>query len=295
MRRDGTVAFPTMEPSAQPPVSPSPPVDVVALEPDDLASAGALVGRVWGMRDAYGGLDFQTLRAYLLAGEPLLGAYLVGRAHDPDALVGASIAFLGTHPGGVHIHSHITGVEATHQHRGVGAALKLAQRDWALARGITEVRWTFDPLVARNAFFNLTKLGARGTAYFVDVYGSMPDLTNAGDESDRVEAVWDLTAPVGRREPALDGLVAAGAQVILSLDGEVWRQTPLVPTLLACTPTDIAALRRDNPAAALAWRRAARDAIGRALDLGYVATGATRDGWWVLETGDAHAIGNEAE
>jgi predicted GNAT superfamily acetyltransferase len=284
-----------VESSAQPPVSPPPAVDVVVLDPGDLVSAGALVGRVWGMQEAYGGVDFQTLRAYLLAGEPLLGAYLAGRAHDAEALVGTSIAFVGTHLGGVHIHSHITGVEPSHQHRGVGAALKLAQRDWGLARGITEVRWTFDPLVARNAFFNLTKLGARGTAYFVDVYGSMPDATNAGDESDRVEAVWDLTASVGRRVPDLDELLAAGAEVILSLDGEVWRRTPLVPTLLACTPTDVAALRRDDPAAALAWRRAARDAIGRALDLGYVATGATRDGWWVLQAGDADAMGNEAE
>ncbi|MFM8305153.1 MAG: GNAT family N-acetyltransferase, partial [Actinomycetota bacterium] len=232
---------------------------------------------------------------YLLAGEPILGAYRTGGAHDPDALVGVSIGFVGTHPGGLHIHSHITGVDPGLQDRGVGTALKLAQREWGLARGVTEVRWTFDPLVARNAFFNLTKLGARGATYHVDVYGAMPDATNVGDESDRVEAVWDLTGPVGRTEPDLDALVAAGAKVILSLDGEVWRETPLVPTLLACTPTDITAIRRADPETAQRWRHAARDAIGRALTLGYAATGATRDGWWVLEAGAGVASGNEAE
>jgi predicted GNAT superfamily acetyltransferase len=234
------------------------------------------------------------LRAYLLAGEPLFGAFLRGRAHDPDALVGTSIGFVGTHPGGVHVHSHITGIDPAHQHRGIGYAMKLAQRDWALARAITEVRWTFDPLVARNAFFNLTKLGARGTTYHVNVYGEMPDATNAGDESDRVEAVWDLTEPVGRPEPDLDGLTDAGGAVILSLDGEVWAETRLVPVLLACVPRDIVAARKADPASGVRWRQAARAALGRALEVGYVATGATRDGWWVLEAGPG-AHRNDAE
>lgn len=271
-----------------------PVVDVVELASDDLGAAGRLVARVWGIEDgAYP--DYQTLRALQLAGEPLLGAFLAGRTHEADALVGASIGFVGTHPGGIHVHSHITGVEPGREHAGVGFALKLAQRDWSLARGITEVRWTFDPLLARNAYFNLTKLGARGATFHPDVYGVMADGVNAGDESDRVEAVWDLTAPVGRPAPDVDALTAIGAAVILSLDGEVWRETPLVPTLLAYVPSDIVALRASDPAAARRWRRAARDTIGRALDLGYPATGATRDGWWVLEAGAGPAAGNEAE
>jgi predicted GNAT superfamily acetyltransferase len=255
---------------------------VVELGPGQLDAAGRLVARVWGVGDGpYP--DLQTLRAYHLAGEPLLGAYLPDRAHDDAALVGTSIGFVGTHEGGVHVHSHITGVDTEHQHTGVGFALKDAQRTWCLARGITEMRWTFDPLVARNAYFNLTKLGARGVAYHADLYGPMADGVNAGDQSDRVEAHWDLSGPVGRAAPDLDRCIAAGAAVVLSLDGEVWRETALVPTLLAYVPADIVGLRTAVPDAARRWRLAARDAIGRALDLGYVATGATRDGWWVLE------------
>ncbi|GMU77440.1 MAG: hypothetical protein AMXMBFR46_02410 [Acidimicrobiia bacterium] len=294
--------------------------DVVELERTDLVAAQALVARVWGTPPERPLLDDNTLLAFRLAGEQLLGAYAPGRAHDPDALVGVSIGFVGTHPGGLHLHSHVTGVERWAQLAGVGFALKLAQRDWALARGITQVRWTFDPLVARNAYFNLTKLGARGVAYHVNCYGVMPDATNAGDESDRVEAVWDLTVPAGRTRPDpevpagrtrpgpedggglddvarvstespdgprapfdLDGLVARGAEVILSLDGEVWPEARLVPVLLACVPADIVEVRRTDPAEARRWRLAARAAIGRALDLGYVAVGATRDGWWILE------------
>ncbi|NBP52503.1 MAG: GNAT family N-acetyltransferase, partial [Actinobacteria bacterium] len=88
--------------------------------------------------------------------------------------------------------------------------LKVAQREWALARGITEIRWTFDPLIARNAFFNLTRLGAVGAVYHADLYGTMTDPVNAGDATDRVEARWDLTGPVGHPEPDLATLAAAG-------------------------------------------------------------------------------------
>ena len=265
-----------------------PAVEVVELAVDDLRAAGRLIARVWEIPGDAPYPDFQTLRAYHLAGEPLLGAYLAGRGHDDAALVGASVGFLGSHAGGLHVHSHITGIDATHRDSGVGFAVKCAQREWALARAVSEIRWTFDPLLARNAHFSLTKLGARGAAFHADVYGDMADGVNAGDPSDRVEARWELTAPVGLPEPDLDALTEAGAQVILSLDGEVWRDTPLVPVLLACVPPDVVGLRRSDPGAARTCRDAARASIGRAFDLGYQATGATRDGWWVLEAPAGH-------
>jgi predicted GNAT superfamily acetyltransferase len=264
-------------------VGTEPPVEIVELAPDDLRAAGDLIGRVWGTPPGRALLDDNTFRALHLAGEQLLGAYGAGRVGDAGALLGVSIAFVGTHPGGIHLHSHITGIDPAHQGSGVGFALKLAQRDWALARGIDEVRWTFDPLIARNAHFNLTKLGAVGIAYHVNLYGEMPDATNAGDESDRVEAIWDLSVPVGRPEPDVEQLRADGAGVVLGLDGSHWPETGPLPVLLACVPADIVALRRSQPAAARAWRIAARTAMGYLLGLGYRATGATRDGWWVLE------------
>ena len=52
--------------------------------------------------------------------------------------------------------------------QGIGLALKWHQRRWCLDRGIRTVEWTYDPLVARNGWFNLTKLGARAVAYEVD-------------------------------------------------------------------------------------------------------------------------------
>lgn len=263
-------------------------VEIVELRPDALAAATRLVARIWGSPPDRPLVEPNTLRAMALAGEQLLGVYPAGRVHDPAALLGVSIAFVGTHPGGIHLHSHVTGIDPAHQHAGLGFRLKCAQRAWALARGITQVRWTFDPLIARNAAFNLTRLGAVGVAYHENLYGALPDATNAGDESDRVEAHWDLTAPVGRAAPDVARERAAGAPAILDLGPDGRPQPAPLPSpapeaVLARVPPDIVAIRRADPDRARAWRRAARATIGAAIAAGLRATGATADGWWVLE------------
>src|SRR5581483_10885895 len=86
----------------------------------------------------------------------------------------------------------ITGVVGAHQGAHLGYELKQHQRTWALDRGLTAIEWTFDPLVRRNAYFNLVKLGAEIIRYEPDFYGPMRDATNAGDESDRVVTRWKL-------------------------------------------------------------------------------------------------------
>ena len=74
----------------------------------------------------------------------------------------------------------------------MGFALKLHQRAWCLDRGITLMEWTYDPLVARNAYFNLSKLGATVAEYLPDFYGVMGDGINRFDESDRILVHWPL-------------------------------------------------------------------------------------------------------
>lgn len=78
-------------------------------------------------------------------------------------LVGGSVGFFGA-PLGVDLHSHMAGVSAVGRGRNVGYALKFHQRGWASERGIEQITWTFDPLVARNAYFDLGKLGAVPTS-----------------------------------------------------------------------------------------------------------------------------------
>ena len=267
-------------------------------EVHDLAGLGEVVdvlARVWASpdgepivpaRDAPSAVARGQLRRRRVRRRPHRGA--------------PALAFLGAHDGAVHLHSHIVGLLPETRARGVGLAVKLHQRAWALARGIDLVTWTFDPLVRSNAYFNLTKLGAEATAYHPDFYGAMDDGINAGEESDRLLVTWALDSPravaasegavgVGLAAPTDDTvLVEAGTAVLLEEDG---RGRPVAhpcrgPRLLCRVPADIVALRRADPALARQWRRAVRDTLGAAVAEGYRATAATRNGWYVLDRPD---------
>jgi predicted GNAT superfamily acetyltransferase len=243
-------------------------------EIDELTAAADLLAAIWGYPPDQGPVTPELLRALAHSGNYVAGAF------DGDELVGASAGFLGRHAGddGVHLHSHISGVERRHQGGNVGLAIKQHQRDWALARGIRVIEWTFDPLVRRNAYFNLAKLGAGIVGYQAHFYGVMRDAVNAGDETDRAVVRWTLQD--ARPAPA------TGAGVVVLRPGDDGR--PVVDkadadVLKAWVPEDVVALRREDPDAALAWRGALRETLGAAVADGYVATGMTRDGWYTLE------------
>ena len=73
----------------------------------------------------------------------------------------------------------------------LGVRLKLYQRRWGLERGITHVRWTFDPFRYVNATLNLHRLGATAATYLPDYYGEMAGI-NSGLGSDRLLVDWEL-------------------------------------------------------------------------------------------------------
>ncbi len=240
-------------------------------------AAAELLRRVWGARSPDQLINVATLRALAHSGNYVVGGYQDGR------LVAASVAFLGMG----HLHSHITGVERTGQSAGVGYALKQHQRAWALARGIPAVRWTFDPLVRRNAYFNLHKLGASAREYLPDFYGAMDDGVNTGDTTDRLYLSWELASPAA--VAAAHGHVsdvdprAGGAAVLLDrVDDEPVSRPADGATLLVAMPTDIEALRARDLGAGLRWRHAVREALSSAFTRGYMVRDVTRDGYYVL-------------
>ncbi len=96
---------------------------------------------------------------------------------------------------GLSHHSHMAGVAPEWQNRGLGTALKLAQREAVLAQGLNLITWTYDPLEARNATLNIHKLGAICRTYHREYYGEMRDTLNAGVASDRFEVEWWLDKP----------------------------------------------------------------------------------------------------
>lgn len=241
--------------------------------------------RVWMTPETQPLVSTATLRALAHSDNYVVAAY------RGDEMIGASVGFLGHHDGALHLHSHMTGVSSGVQGKSIGYAVKQHQRAWALARGIGLVTWTFDPLVGRNAFFNIMKLGAASTAYYESFYGAMHDGINDKDETDRVLVEWDLDSPraaeasVGRLpEPDFEELQRSGAVVALSVNGS---GAPRVgqkgsDVLLVAVPGDIVEVRRRDEGLAQQWRLALRDVLGGALNDGFVTTGMTRSGVYLL-------------
>ncbi|MET3808509.1 putative GNAT superfamily acetyltransferase [Nakamurella sp. UYEF19] len=239
----------------------------------DLITACALFDRVWGYQPG----QASEMQPPLLRALEHSGSYLAGAYRDEE-MVAASVAFFavpldsggGGRPGRPGLHSHITGVLPGMAGSGIGAALKWHQRSWALERGIDLVTWTYDPLIARNSFFNVARLGAVPQEYLVEFYGLMDDQLNAGQPTDRALAVWELASDtvvdraVGRaaaRSTADLTEAAAGVRLSVGRDGRPQQRDTDAATQLIGVPTDIEGLRRKDPDAALAWRLALRETM----------------------------------
>jgi predicted GNAT superfamily acetyltransferase len=247
----------------------------------DLQAAMELLACVWGTEPELPPVNRDLMRAFVHTGNYVAGARLAGE------LVGVSVGFLGWHGQRVVLHSHITGVSAAAQGHRAGFALKQHQRVWAMRRGLTEITWTFDPLIRRNAYFNLAKLRAKIVAY---------DRINAGDESDRCVILWSLTDPdvvaassENGSSPAVPDSLPPG-EVVLAEDGDgrpvlSKSDTPDAPVLVAQIPSDIVATRIAAPDLAIEWRHALRTTFRGAVDAGYEAVRMTRSGWYTLERG----------
>jgi predicted GNAT superfamily acetyltransferase len=220
--------------------------------PDDMTAIVTVFQQVWGTTSPI--VNVELLRAMAHSGGYVAGVY------DTDRLVGASFGFLARHHGEPALHSHVTGILPGVQHTGVGRSIKLHQRDWAAARDIAWITWTYDPIVRRNAWFNIEVLGAHVSEYVANFYGEMSDSINAHDESDRLVVAWPTNPDVSRPAPA-EGCT------IVHVD----------------TPDDIVFLRRTDPAEALEWRRRVRAELGGRIDAGATVTGFTRAGQYVLE------------
>ena len=228
----------------------------VALEPlitvEDADRINDVIDRTWGGQH----LDREVVRALAASGNVSWGAM------DDGRLVGFVLGWAGVDDHGLHVHSHMLASVPDRRHRGVGAALKLAQRAQALGQGIERMRWTFDPLLARNAWLNIGKLGAVIDGFERDFYGSMHDTLNAGERSDRAFVEWDL-----RREPG-PRPVPSASELVHDADGEpeAIERAGAGPVSIAI-PREYLEVRTADAARADRWR----DAIARAIEASLAA------------------------
>jgi predicted GNAT superfamily acetyltransferase len=215
--------------------------------------------------------DHQTIPREMIRALGESGNVPYGAFADAE-LIGYVLGWAGVDPDeGLHVHSHMLATLPDRRHRGVGYALKLAQRAQGLEQRIAFARWTFDPLVARNAYFNLHKLGALADRFERNFYGEMTDELNRGERSDRFVIRWDLDRDPGPRPIEND------ASEVLD---EEWRFGGLPPDaergVFVRVPADLLDLRDRDPELAGRCRDAVADAIEACLAAGLVAVGFLR-------------------
>lgn len=229
------------------------------------------------------GDDMDVVPASVLLVSAKRGGILVGAA-DAGRLVG----FVWSMPGWrdkVPTHwSHMMGVLPEARGKGLGVALKLQQRDRALAQGAELVEWTFDPLQATNAHLNFASLGVTAAQYLVDVYGPMDGPLHRGTPTDRLIAEWWIRRPhVERRLARQTAGAVRSAEVrdspaaLAAVPLASWPRPGAVKTGLADRRVRIAApgrfseMQQQATDVALAWRMATREAFQAYFARGYQA------------------------
>ncbi|RIK31185.1 MAG: hypothetical protein DCC56_03070 [Anaerolineae bacterium] len=253
--------------------------------PEEMTAIEALQREVWL------GSETDVVPAHVFIAAIHNGGLVLG-AYENEKLVGFVFGFPGLDstpdgPRAKHC-SHMMGILPGHRDSGVGFALKRAQWQMVRHQGLDHITWTYDPLLSRNAYLNLTKLGAVCNIYRRSEYGDMRDGLNAGLPSDRFQVDWWInTRRVERRlgkrarKPLkLDDFSKADLQPLYTLHPSAgnWARPPehfshLEGRLaLAEIPSDFNALKQEDFALARDWRFFTREVFETAFHAGYIAT-----------------------
>jgi len=261
------------------------PVIKLLESPEDMTAIEALQRMVWP------GSETDVVPAHMLI-TAIHNGGLVAGAYSADQLIGFVFGFPGIEftpdgPRPKHC-SHMMGIHPQHRDLGVGFALKRAQWQMVRHQGLDHITWTYDPLLSRNAYLNITKLGAVCNTYRRSEYGEMRDGLNAGLPSDRFQMDWWINtrrverrlSKRPRRPLKLDHFSKADLQPLYSFYSEAggWPRppehfSPLDGKLaLAEIPSDFGTLKDADFSLARDWRFFSREVFETAFSAGYIVT-----------------------
>lgn len=215
-------------------------------DPAEWARIPQLERAIWGNDDP---VPASCIRVMVSLGGQVSIAF---DPREPETWLGFTMSIGGCGADGAYLYSHQAGVVPERQGQGIGRLLKYHQNAWAHQAGYTRIRWTFDPLRARNAYFNVAVLGAEVSAYYPNYYGTMTSQLNSGLPSDRVLCEWAVPRP---------GCPASTAE----------------PTLAIRIPADIGALKAQDPEHARYWRETVKGEFEKALQAGCHVVGFRND------------------
>ncbi|MBN6205887.1 hypothetical protein JYK21_05430 [Ralstonia pickettii] len=236
---------------------------------NEMEQVQELEGKVWGMNTVVP--THQTLTA-VKNGGIIIGAF------DGEQLIGFSYGFAGFQNGRSYFCSHMLGIDEAYRSQGIGEMLKQKQRDIAIEKGYSMMKWTYDPLETRNAYLNLTKLNGICTTYIENCYGEMQDGFNQGLPSDRFEIHWYLTSPhvKGKLLPSIEKTITLntlslnkagqpnfiGAEKGYALTGQAYS---------VAVPKDFQGLKTASQELAMDWRLQTRKLFQKLFHAGYAA------------------------
>jgi predicted GNAT superfamily acetyltransferase len=242
----------------------------------DFEACISLQRAVWGIED----LEV-TSAIQLIATVHAGGIVHLAEAAD-GKIVGFAYAFPALRGGIPHLHSDMLAVLPDLRARGLGARLKWAQRDEALARGVGLISWTYDPLQARNANLNLRRLGAQAPQFVADFYGRTSSALHHGLPTDRLLVRWELKskrvqdcAAAGEPARTVDAPSHPRINDVRWQAGWPVSSEPQLdlsdPELLLEIPPDWDVLGQAAPLVAQDWHGKVRRALQAYLGRGYVA------------------------
>lgn len=247
--------------------------EIIIRDIEDVGEMRLIEGlekEVWGIED----LDVVPVTQLVAARHA--GGILIG-AFDQREIVGFAYGFPGYEGGHVTIHSHMLAVKSAYRNHNLGYRLKLAQRDRALAHGITRMTWTFDPLQSLNAHFNFAKLGVMSDNYKIDFYGESTSFLHRTG-TDRLWVTWLLeservSSRLARQQPTTD--VESATTLVYVEENDSPHSNDSIESFSRASalieiPANIVAIEQSDGEVAALWREATRRAFTRAMGAGFL-------------------------
>ena len=229
-------------------------------------------------REVWGFEPDEIVPAALLHVVDYVGGVAAGAFDDDETLLGFVFGISGIHDGELAHWSHMLGVRESARDMGVGRMLKEHQRTVLAERNVARIFWTFDPLMAKNAYFNLNLLGAALVEYAPNMYGSTASPLHLGLPTDRLvvclttarQPAAQLALPPDEDLPVMTAFARPEDRPLGADDDDGAR------IVLIEMPADILDVLASAPALAATWRMSVRENFQWALHNDYSLRGVHR-------------------
>lgn len=231
---------------------------------EEFANCVVLQREIWGYPDH----EIYPARMFLNISRN--GGHVLGAFTSEGSMAGVVVSVPAWHKVHRYFHSLLLGVLPEHENQGLGRMLKIAQRKAALRAGIEYIEWTFDPLRAKNAYFNIVRLGAIVRRYCPNYYGPVQSRLQRRLPSDRLIAEWPLKS----------------ARVTRALAGKDPRPVRKAPTAEVAIPVNLDDLLSRRSSRAREWQSYVRASLQDCFSRNLAITGfekTSTEAWYILD------------